>query len=236
MALSDRPHSRVLVRFRELARRMIRFLGGLSGRDFEYDFVYRQVVGEHLQILDVGGCESLLPLLFAQRGHSVTVYDFREYHERHPNLTSIQGDFLANALPAGSFDYVVMVSAIEHVGFGSYGAPTYEDGDLKAMAQIKRVLKPSGSIIVTFPFASKEHHVPGYERWYDLARVQRLFEGMHVLAEEYHIPEQRVLGKVFRWVPAALEQITAHDDVVQRYGCQCNACYTVSLTPRRNFR
>jgi hypothetical protein len=72
------------------------------------------------------------------------------------------------------------------------------------MEQIKRVLKPSGSIIVTFPFASKEHQVAGYERCYDLARAKRLFEGMHVLAEEYHIPEKRVFGQIFRWVPAAL--------------------------------
>ena len=236
MALSDRPHSRVLVRFRESARRLVRLLGGLSNRDFEYSFVRRQVVGERLQILDVGGCESLLPVWFARRGHAVTVYDMRDYREHHPNLTRIQGDFVANALPAGSFDYVVMVSTIEHVGFGSYGAPIHEDGDLKAMAQVKRVLKPSGRLVVTLPFVSREHHVPGYERWYDLARVQRMFEGMHVLAEEYHIPEKRVWGRVVRWAPAALEQITAHENTVQRYGCQCVACYTVAPTPRRNFR
>lgn len=229
-------HSKIRVRFLELVRRTVRFLGGLSGRGFEYDFAYRQVVGECARVLDVGGSESLLPLRFAKRGYSVVVYDAREYPEQHPNLTSIQGDFLANELPDHSFDYVVMVSTIEHIGFGSYGAPVCTDGDFLAMSEAKRVLKPSGRIILTFPFVSKEHHVPGFERWYDLERVQRLFEGMYVLAEEYHVPGATVLGRVVKWVPASLEQITMVGDVVERYGYHTNACYMVSPVPRPNFR
>lgn len=160
-------HSKTLVQVRELERRILRFLGGLSLRDIEYDFAYRNVVGEHVNILDVGGAESILPLRFAKRGCMVTVYDFREYPEQHPNLKSIQGDFLQNNLPDSTFDFVVMVSTIEHIGFGSYGAPVYTDGDFKAMAESKRVLRPQGRIVLTFPFASKDHHVPGFERcWF----------------------------------------------------------------------
>ncbi len=229
-------HAKIRVRFRELERRILRFLGGLSNRDLEYEFVYRQVVGQHLSILDVGGSESLLPLQFAKRGQSVTVYDFREYSEQHPNLTSVQGDFLANELPDNCFDYVVMISTIEHIGFGSYGAPVYSDGDFKAISEATRVLKPSGRLVLTFPFASKEHHIAGFERWYDLERVKRLFEGMHIISEEYYIPHTIILGRVTKWVPASLEQITEVDDVVKRFGYQCNACYAVSPIPRPNFR
>jgi SAM-dependent methyltransferase len=228
-------HSRIRSRIRELERRTIRYLGGLSNRDFEYDFAYRQVVGENVSVLDVGGSESLLPLQFARRGYSVTVYDFREYPEQHPNLSTIQGDFLANKIPDNCFDFVVMISTIEHIGFGSYGAPVYTNGDFMAMSQIKRILKPSGRIIITFPFASNEHIVTGFERWYDITRVQRLFDGMYVLAEEYYIPYNKVFGRVVKWLPASLEQISKTDDVVQKYGYQCNACYVVSPTPRLHF-
>lgn len=228
--------SMIRVRIRELQRRTVRFFGGLSNRDAEYDFAYRQVVGEGVSVLDVGGCDSLLPLSFAKSGYSVTVFDFRMYPEKHPNLTTIQGDFLVNKLPDNIFDFVVMVSTIEHIGFGSYGAPVYEDGDFKAMAEAKRVLKPSGRIVLTFPFASKEHHVAGFERWYDLSRAQRLFEGMYILAEEYYVPRTTILGKVVKWLPASVEQITRVDDVVKRYGYQCNACYVVSPAPRPNFQ
>jgi hypothetical protein len=220
---------------RDFERRTIRYLGGLSNRDTEYDFVYRNVVGEKVSILDVGGSESLLPLQFAKRGYSTTVYDFRKYPENHPNLSTIQGDFLSNKILDQSYDFVVLISTIEHIGFGSYGAPKYDDGDFLAMSQAKRILKPSGRIILTFPFANKEHIVAGFERWYDINRVQRLFAGMHVLAEEYYVPHTKVLGKIVKWLPASLEQINNKDDVLQSYGYQCNACYVVSQEPRAHF-
>ncbi len=49
------PDSRLGVRVREISRRCLRFVGGKSERDLEYDFVLRHVSGHSLQILDVGG-------------------------------------------------------------------------------------------------------------------------------------------------------------------------------------
>jgi ubiquinone/menaquinone biosynthesis C-methylase UbiE len=221
-------YNRYYVRIRELERRLIRFFGGLSNRDFEYDFASRSVVGEKISVLDVGGSESLLPLLYAKRGFSVTVFDFRKYQERHSNITSIQGDFLKNTIADNSFDYVVMISAIEHIGFGSYGAPVFEDGDFQAFGEAKRIVKKTGKIIVTVPFANKDHIVPGYERWYSISRIRRLFKGMHILAEEYYIPAYSIFGRIVKYLPASLEQITKVEDVVQTFGYQCNACYVVS--------
>lgn len=227
--------AKVRARIREFERRMTRFLGGLSNRDSEYDFAYRQVTGKQVNVLDIGGSESLLPLQFAKRGYTVTVYDFREYPEQHPNLTIVQGDFLTNKFPDNSFDFIVMISSIEHIGFGSYGAPVYQDGDFLVMSEAKRIIKPSGRIILTFPFASKEHIIPDFERWFDIERVQRLFKGLYVLAEEYYIPQTKIFGKNVKWLPASLEQIISTDDVVQKYGYQCNACYVVSPIPRSHF-
>lgn len=226
---------RAQVRFRELQRRSIRFFGGLSNRDFEYDFAYRNVVGENVSVLEIGGADSLLPLQFANRGFQVTVFDYRDYQEKHPNLYGIQGDFLENSLPNSYFDYVVMISTIEHIGFGSYGAPLHENGDLSAIAEARRVLKPEGRIVLTFPFASKEHHVVGFERWYDIERVHRLFDGMFVLAEEYYIPHTFFMGRIVKWIPASLEQITSVADAKMMFGYQCQACYVVSPQPRAFF-
>lgn len=228
-------HNKIHVRLRELERRTVRFFGGLSNRDSEYSFAYRYVVGEHVSVLDVGGSESLLPFQFAKRDYAVTVYDFREYPEQHPNITTIRGDFLSNALPDDSFDYVVMISTIEHIGLGGYGTPVCADGDFKAISEAKRVLKPGGKIVFTFPFVSKECIVTGFERWYDLKRVQRLFRGMYVLAEEYYVPHTKILGRIVKWLPASLEQITTIENVVEKYGYQCNACYVVSPISRPNF-
>ena len=158
-----KPDSRFKVRFREFQRRLVIFLGGRSERDVEYDFAYRNVVGKSLRILDIGGCDSLLPLVLAKAGHLVTVYDFRHYPEKHPNLTVIQGDFLKNNLPDKSFDVVIMVSTIEHIGFGSYGAPVYPDADFVVMKEVRRLLVDSGRAILTFPFNREEKIIPGFE-------------------------------------------------------------------------
>ncbi|MEM4216720.1 MAG: methyltransferase domain-containing protein [Candidatus Methanomethylicaceae archaeon] len=152
------PDSPLKVRMREIARRTLRLFGGCSSRDVEYDFAYRNVVGSRLTILDVGGCDSLLPLIFARIGHLVTVYDFRPYPERHPNLTVVQGDFLTNSLPADSFDVVIMISTLEHIGLGGYGAPEYPDADFVVMKELRRILVNGGRAIITFPFNERESY------------------------------------------------------------------------------
>ena len=74
------PDSPLKVRMREMARRILRLFGGRSSRDVEYDFAYRNVVGDCLRILDIGGCDSLLPLILAKQGHQVTVYVMKEIY------------------------------------------------------------------------------------------------------------------------------------------------------------
>ena len=159
----------------------------------------------------------------------MSVYDFRKYPERHPNLSNIKGDFLQNNLPHNVFDYVVMISTIEHIGFSSYGAPVYEDADFWAMSEAKRVLKPNGKIVITFPFTGKHRIIPGFERWYDIDRVKRLFTGLHILAEEYYIPDRKLFGRWINFAPASLEEI---QQVEEKFGCQGCACYVVSPVTR----
>jgi len=61
---------------------------------------------------------------------------FGGYPETHPNLTVVEGDFLVNSLPDAAFDLVVMVSTVEHIGFGYYGDPVIEYGDRIAIQQV----------------------------------------------------------------------------------------------------
>ncbi len=223
--------SRLRSRIREIQRRLLRLCGGLSLRDSEYDFAYRHIVGEGLSVLDVGAVGSLLPLQLARRGFQVTVMDVRPYPERHANLTVAQGDFLTNTIPDGSFDYMVMISCIEHMGFGGYGDPICEDADFRAMAQAVRILKPDGKLILTFPFCDRYAIQPGFERWYDRSRVCRLFENWLILDQEYYIPQFRVMNRIVRWIPASIHQIV-ENDVLRKYGYQCNACYVLARRPQ----
>lgn len=218
-------HSKIKVRIREAERSFIRLFGGRSNRDFEYDFAYRNILGQKLTILDIGACGSLLPFMLAKSGHRVTVYDFRDYRESHSNLSIVKGDFLDNKLPDNSFDSVILISTIEHVGLGSYDAPFHKNGDLEVMSEVKRVLRQDGRAILTFPFTERHTILEDFERWYDIDRVKQLFQDMYVLKEEYWVPQIKILGRWVKWRPGILREAqTSFKD----YGVQSTACFVVA--------
>lgn len=220
--ISDSP---LKVRMREGVRRILRLFGGRSNRDVEYDFAYRNVVGKQLRILDIGGCDSLLPIAFAKAGHMVTVYDFRPYPEHHPNLAVIQGDFLHNQLSANKFDVVIMVSTLEHVGLGGYGVPERTDADFEIMKELRWVLVDGGKAILTFPFNDRERVIPQFERWYTRERPQRLFDGWSVLDAEFWVAEKKLIGRWVKWRPAIMQEAA---QAYQRIGVQGVACFALS--------
>lgn len=215
------PDSRLGVSVREILRRSLRFFGGRSERDLEYDFVLRHIDGLNLYILEVGGVGSLLPLYLARKGHMVTVCDVRPYPETRSNLRVVEGDFLHNSLPDAAFDLVVMVSTIEHFGFGAYGDPVIYDADKIAMQQCARVLKGQGRVILTTPFTAQERIVNGFERWYDVDRLTQLLNGFRIVVSEFWIPTLWFRGRCLRWTQATLEQAKRAESV---YGYHATAC------------
>lgn len=219
---------KLIVRFRELERRSLRLLGGRSERDAEYDFAYRHVTGRGLHIIDIGGCDSLLPLILARKGHRVTVYDFRLYPEKHPNLAVIRGDFLRNNLPANSFDIVMLISTIEHIGMGAYGAPEYPEADVKVMEEVNRILKEDGRAILTVPFDAREKVIPGFEKWYTPDRLKRLFQGWYILDAEFWVAEKKLLGRWVKWRPARMREAA---QASERCGIHGTACFCLSKHP-----
>lgn len=54
--------------------------------------------------------------------------------------------------PEATFDVVIAVSVIEHVGIGRYQDERDEQGDVKAMQHLKRWIKPSGLMYLDVPF------------------------------------------------------------------------------------
>ena len=215
------PDSRLGVRIREALRRCLRLVGGRSERDLEYDFVFRHIGGHNFEILDVGGVSSLLPLYLVRKGHMVTVCDVRRYPEKHPNLTVVKGDFLANRFPDAAFDVVVMVSTIEHLGFGCYGDPFIEDGDRIAMQEVWRVLKEQGRVILTTPFTAQGRIVSGFERWYDMDRLTQLMDGFQLIVSEFWVPALWFRSRCLNWMPAELDQARRAESV---YGYHATAC------------
>jgi hypothetical protein len=94
-----------------------------------------------------------LSIATAQRGFHVLALDLDEerFPWKHPNVDFLRADVLKVELPAGSFDFILNCSSVEHVGLqGRYGIATEEtDGDLEAMRRFGHLLKSTGRMLLT---------------------------------------------------------------------------------------
>lgn len=93
------------------------------------------------------------------------------------------------------YPFVLAVSTVEHIGlaFEPYGTEADDpDGDIHAIAGMRRALAPGGTLLVTVPFGTPEHR--GWYRRYDHTGLCRLMEGLDWSAEYYHDPTWEVGG------------------------------------------
>lgn len=106
--------------------------------------------------------------------------DFVGIDVRAPNevdgdgkVTRLRQDVLNPDLFApASFDAIVSLSAIEHIGLGHYGDPKDADGDSKAVAHAWRWLKPGGFLYFDVPYDPTGYRVFGTKcRIYDDAAI-----------------------------------------------------------------
>jgi SAM-dependent methyltransferase len=176
----------------------------VNERIVEIPFVHARIEGP--RVLDVGCCESLLPLELASLGHDVVAVDLRPYPLAHPRLTCVREDIRRCSLPANSFDTAVALSTIEHVGLGFYADHAEPDGDRAAVRAILQLLKPGGRFLLTVPFGRP---VPGPgHRVYDRRALRALTDGFH--QEELVCVARDAHGV---WQPAAAteaEQARSH--------------------------
>ncbi len=161
-------------------------------------------------ILDFGCAESLLTLQLANSGYEVTGIDLRPYPFDHPNLRMIQGDIRSAGIPAESFDVVVSISTLEHVGLDAYGGSIFEDGDLALIELLYRSLRPGGRLLLTVPYGRGS--LPG-SRVYDEDRLGKLLENFSVLEEEYYYKRD-----ARHWILSNRSQVGTVESVVATQG------------------
>jgi SAM-dependent methyltransferase len=175
--------------------------GGWSQRAVEYPMVLRQLnafVPKSARVLDVGCSESLLSHELLARGYEVWGIDINDYLCKPAAMVFVKQDARNTGLPSNFFDAVVCVSTIEHIGLPVYGQENVDlDGDIKAVREFHRILKPGGYLILTTPFAGKEFRLVSGERQYDLQRLQLLTQGFEIICEDILIPYK--LGKRMIW-------------------------------------
>lgn len=170
----------VVAKLRLRALRRAGWQAVVSEQIVESGLILRHAKPEERRVLDFGGYESVLPLTLSALGHEVTVLDQRVYPFKAPGLKSVTADLFGDhPLPSESFDLVISVSTIEHLGLGGYEDMEIPDGDRLGVERLWRLVRPGGRLMATVP-AGRPAVQRGY-RTYDEARLRTVFPPLDTL-------------------------------------------------------
>ena len=139
-------------------------------------------------------------------------YDYRPAELELDGLTSLAGDLTSIQLPDNSVESLSCMHTFEHVGLGRYGDQIDYDGDLKAIRELKRVVRPGGSLLFVTPVGKPRIQFNAH-RIYSFDQVTELFEGFQ-LKEFSLVPDNPAQGGLIQ--NASREQANE-----QWYGCGC---------------
>jgi ubiquinone/menaquinone biosynthesis C-methylase UbiE len=148
--------------------------GVTSERLVEYEFVARNLISSKKQaaILDIGSGSSMLAEAISKFGKgkwAVFRIDIAKSN------CDIRMDARMTGFRKAVFDQVICISTIEHIGIATDYTGYYnnEDGDIKTIKEIVRILKKGGNAIITVPYGkiTKPTH-----RVYDRHALSRLLD------------------------------------------------------------
>jgi SAM-dependent methyltransferase len=108
-----------------------------------------------------------------------------------PGMETVRADVRELPFPDADFDQVLLVSTLEHVGADNerYGVEGEADGSgmRVALRELRRVLRPDGTLLVTVPLGEPEDY--GWFRQDDVRGWTRLFTNAGFFVEEQEIYE-----------------------------------------------
>jgi SAM-dependent methyltransferase len=142
----------------------------------------------------------------------VRQYEFRPPELQLDGLEVVQGDLMKLPLEDHSVKSLSCMHVVEHVGLARYGDPMDADGDLKAIAELKRVLAPGGQLLFVVP-AGRPRIEFNAHRIYSFEQIRELFKEFE-LQEFALIPDKAETGHL---VYSASPELCA----AQKYACGC---------------
>lgn len=141
----------------------------------------------------------------------IDFYDFRPAAIELTGLRSRAADLTALPFADVSIKSLSCMHVLEHIGLGRYGDPIDPDGDLKAIAELVRVVSPGGDLLVVTPVGAPRIQFNAH-RIYDPDAFAASFAPLE-LVEFALIEESGDRGILVSPPPEVVRQ--------ERYGCGC---------------
>lgn len=142
----------------------------------------------------------------------VKFYDYRPAEMNLSGLRSEAASLMALPFPDMSVLSLSCMHVVEHVGLGRYGDPPDYNGDLKAIAELKRVLAKGGDLLFVAPVGKKPKVMFNAHRIYSYDQIISYFEELELM-EFSLIPDAKNTGLI--------DHATKEMADAQTYGCGC---------------
>lgn len=143
----------------------------------------------------------------------IDFYDYRPADLYLSGLESKKGDL--NNLPFGnnSIESISCMHTIEHIGLGRYGDKIDPKGDIKAINELKRVVRVNGNILFVVPVGEPKIEFNAH-RIYSYKQIIDYFGENFTLKEFSLIPEKTENGGII---------MNARPELVEKekYACWC---------------
>lgn len=142
----------------------------------------------------------------------VEFYDYRPAVINLDHINASAGDLLNLSFADNSIASLSCMHVVEHIGLGRYGDPLDPLGDVKAIAELVRVLAVGGNLLFVVPVGAPRvmfnaHRIYAYEQ------IIRYFAGLTLL-EFSLIPDDDAEGRLIRHADPARVQ-------TQQFACGC---------------
>lgn len=139
----------------------------------------------------------------------VEFYDYRPAKLNLSDLTSSSADLTGLQFASNSIESLSCMHTVEHIGLGRYGDAFDPDGDLKAMAELNRVLAVNGSLLFVVPIGRPKIEFNAH-RIYSFEQIVGYFKDL-TLKEFSLITDNGDF----------IENAKSEEVARQNYGCGC---------------
>jgi SAM-dependent methyltransferase len=143
----------------------------------------------------------------------IKFYDYRPADVKLSGLYCGRENLLNLSFADNSIKSLSCMHTIEHIGLGRYGDALDPDGDLKAIAELKRVLAPGGSLLFVTPLSGYPRIEFNANRVYSYQQIVNYFQDLYLEEFSLIVQEGPHAGLVFQ----ATEELANQ----QNNGCGC---------------
>ncbi|MBU1663623.1 class I SAM-dependent methyltransferase, partial [Patescibacteria group bacterium] len=155
-----------------------------SDRYLEYPWMLENIKIISGKILDVGSTASDMLYNFLPKEVEINSIDLNNKEIKNNAIKFSIGDIRQTIYPENNFDVITCISTLEHIGVaGRYNSDDDQNGDIKAMLEMKRILKPNGFLLITIPYGLRD--VLPINKLYNKERLEILLKDFSSVTIEY---------------------------------------------------